>query len=32
MDVFQPPNSTAPEAKDQDVDVSRTKLPRPPLL
>jgi hypothetical protein len=25
-DIFQPPGSTALEAEDQDVDVSRTEL------
>jgi hypothetical protein len=29
-DIFQPPDSTTLEAKDQHGDVSRTKLPRPP--
>jgi hypothetical protein len=30
VDVFLPPGSTAPEAEDQDVDVSGTKLPDHP--
>jgi hypothetical protein len=29
---IHPPDPIAPEAEDQDVDISRTKLPRPPLL
>jgi hypothetical protein len=28
--IFQPPDSTASVAEDQDVDVSRAKLPRLP--
>jgi hypothetical protein len=31
-DVFQPPDPIILEAEDQDVDVSGTKLPQPPLL
>jgi hypothetical protein len=31
-DVFQPSDTATPEADDQDVDISGTKLPRLPLL
>jgi hypothetical protein len=31
-DDFKLSDPTASEAKDQDVDISETKLPQPPLL
>jgi hypothetical protein len=31
-DIFQPPDSTAPKEEDENVDVSRTMWPRPPIL
>jgi hypothetical protein len=32
MDVFEPSDSTAPKATDEDVDVPRAELPQLPLL